>query len=133
VGDDRRADDTADGVRAMRIDIKAWHYSQRGPAMLAYTGNQLFNRGIRLYADASGLHLNDKTLCSSSSQAGVSAARPEDIWTCHPRECNTEAAVFQHLGLEFREPHERLIAYVDGLEDCLHRLLQRRFVDHGQH
>lgn len=111
--------------RAMRVDIKAWHWSQRGPAMLAYTGNQRFNRGIRRFADECGLHLNDKTLCASTPQASAFAARVGDTWTCHPRECSSEEAVFRHLGLEPRSPEERLVAYIDGLEQRLGSAMAR--------
>jgi DNA polymerase/3'-5' exonuclease PolX len=86
----------------LRIDIKSWHCSQRGAAMVAFTGNSRFNRAIRRYAEAAGFHLNDKALCVSVG--GVHS---------HPRECTTEEEVFHHLGLEWRAPHERLMFHVD--------------------
>jgi len=89
--------------RFLRIDIKAWHWSQRGAALIAFTGNQRFNRAIRRYAEALGFHLNDKCLCIAAGSLHS-----------HPFESSSEEAIFDHLGLEWRSPPERLMFYSDG-------------------
>jgi len=108
-------------TRFVRIDIKAWHWSQRGPALVAYTGNARFNRALRRYADAVGMHLSGKCLSVRSAPNGRG-----EHWHEGALKCGTEEAVFAGLGLEPRAPHERLVYHVDDLTGALDAAVARK-------
>ncbi|KAI0593896.1 hypothetical protein F4775DRAFT_469221 [Biscogniauxia sp. FL1348] len=73
-----------------RIDLLIAPETQIGAALLYFTGNDLFNRSMRLLARKKGMNLNQRALYG----AGISEARDEK-------------KIFEILGVRWREPHER--------------------------
>ncbi|KAI0022598.1 hypothetical protein F4780DRAFT_733609 [Xylariomycetidae sp. FL0641] len=73
-----------------RIDILLVPESEMGAALIYFTGNDLFNRSMRLLARKKGLKLNQKFL----SGPGVFEGRDEK-------------KIFEILGVHWRDPHER--------------------------
>lgn len=86
-----------------RIDILAIPFDQYGAALLYFTGNEHFNRSIRLYANKNGYSLNQRGLF-----AGV--ARDRDRKKTNDGVCvasRTEQEIFDVLGIRWRPPHLR--------------------------
>ena len=78
-----------------RVDIKFYPYRARAFCWLYFTGNGFFNRSMRLWATRKhGLLLNDKGLFTRESNKRV-------------LEASEEKTVFDYLGVEWKEPHER--------------------------
>ncbi|CAJ2502023.1 Uu.00g048760.m01.CDS01 [Anthostomella pinea] len=73
-----------------RIDLLLVPETEMGAALIYFTGNDLFNRSLRLLARKKGLRLNQRVL----SGLGVSEGRDE-------------RKIFELLGVHWREPHER--------------------------
>lgn len=86
-----------------RIDIKFYPYREKAFASLYFTGNGWFTRAIRLYAKAKkGLKLDDSGLYTLS-------VNDEKKMKCEGKrlKASSEKEIFDHLGLEYKEPHER--------------------------
>ena len=84
-----------------RIDIKYYPMDQFAYAVLYFTGSDMFNRKMRLEAMNQGYHLSDHGMHKSVKEgAKVTAVGPNII-------CKTEKEIFDHLGLEYKAPHER--------------------------
>jgi len=81
-----------------RIDVKLYPRSQLPFALLYFTGSDYFNRSMRHYAKAKGLHLGDHSLYWRKD--GPSSEL----------RCASERDVFDHLGLEWRDPNDRELA-----------------------
>ncbi|KAI1501713.1 hypothetical protein F5X99DRAFT_428177 [Biscogniauxia marginata] len=73
-----------------RIDLLLVPETQFGAALLYFTGNDLFNRSMRLLARKKGIRLNQRAL----SGAGVFEGRDEK-------------RIFEILGVRWIEPHHR--------------------------
>ncbi|KAI0183919.1 hypothetical protein EV127DRAFT_253857 [Xylaria flabelliformis] len=73
-----------------RIDFLLVPQTEIGAALVYFTGNDLFNRSMRLLARKKGMRLNHRAL----SGAGVYEGRDEK-------------KIFEILGVQWREPHER--------------------------
>ncbi|KAI1736924.1 hypothetical protein F4680DRAFT_243926 [Xylaria scruposa] len=73
-----------------RIDFLLVPQTEIGAALLYFTGNDLFNRSMRLLARRKGMRLNHRAL----SGPGVYEGRDEK-------------KIFEILGVQWREPHER--------------------------
>ncbi|KAI1750950.1 hypothetical protein F4782DRAFT_507365 [Xylaria castorea] len=73
-----------------RIDFLLVPQTEIGAALIYFTGNDLFNRSMRLLARKKKMKLNHKAL----SGAGV-------------LEGKDEKKIFEILGVQWREPHER--------------------------
>ena len=69
--------------------------------MLYFTGNDYFNRSMRLFARKKGLTLSDHGLYPSIRN------KQEKVWTGQNIPCFTEEEVFTVLGLTYRPPTER--------------------------
>lgn len=85
-----------------RIDMKVYPRELGAFATLYFTGSDHFNRSMRLYAKRHGFHLSDKGLFRAArdnfdNPVSVSAIIP----------CKTEREIFQHLGLDYKEPWDR--------------------------
>jgi DNA polymerase lambda len=81
-----------------RVDIKFYPHRERAFAWLYFTGNGFFNRSMRLYADVKkGYQMNDQGLFIRGTNDRV-------------MEAATEKEVFDFLGLEYKEPHERYVS-----------------------
>ncbi|KAI1814109.1 hypothetical protein GGS20DRAFT_585865 [Poronia punctata] len=73
-----------------RIDFLLVPETELGAALIYFTGNELFNRSMRLLAQKKSMKLNHRAL------AGVGIYEGRD-----------EKRIFELLGVEWREPHER--------------------------
>ncbi|KAG4440312.1 hypothetical protein IFR05_004219 [Cadophora sp. M221] len=87
-----------------RIDFLVVPETEFGAALLYFTGDDIFNRSMRLLASTKGMRLNQRGLY-------------KDILRTHGREKLTEGtlvegkderAIFDYLGVPWRPPHERI-------------------------
>ncbi|KDR78241.1 hypothetical protein GALMADRAFT_1309526 [Galerina marginata CBS 339.88] len=95
-----------DGSRRRRIDFLSVPWASRGGALLYYTGDDIFNRAIRLKANVLGYSLNQRGLFGNvvrdprdrrvKMNSGVLVAS------------ETEEEIFKILGVPWQEPHERV-------------------------
>jgi len=108
-----------------RIDIKFYPYAEKVYSMIYFTGNGYFNRSIRLFAQRKrGWKLNDHGLFFHA------------LGTGRRFKAKTEEAVFDKLGLIYKEPTER-----DGFDAVVEKetndvyvaeLLDQKDVDYEQ-
>ncbi|KAJ3850719.1 DNA polymerase lambda [Lentinula lateritia] len=99
------------GARRRRIDFLTVPYSSKGGALLYYTGDDMFNRSMRLLASKMGYSLNQRGL-----YAGVvrdPRNRTVKLNTGNLIASETEEQIFKALGVPWREPHERVTYYQD--------------------
>jgi DNA polymerase IV len=88
-----------------RIDFLLVPASEMGAALIYFTGNDIFNRSMRLLAQKKGMRLNqrglyrDVTRGPGRTKGGVTR---EDLI-----EGRDERRIFEVLGVKWREPHER--------------------------
>lgn len=85
-----------------RIDMKVYPRELGAFATLYFTGSDHFNRSMRLYAKRNGFHLSDKGLFRAARD---NYDNPVNVSGIIP--CRTEREIFQHLGLEYKEPWDR--------------------------
>ncbi|KAF8723584.1 hypothetical protein HU200_021539 [Digitaria exilis] len=86
-----------------RIDLKVYPRNRYACGLLAWTGNDVLNRRLRLLADSKGYVLDDTGLyLATRGSGGKHAGRSDAIVSCH-----TEKDVFDTLGFPWLEPHER--------------------------
>lgn len=86
-----------------RIDLKVYPRNRYSFGLLAWTGNDVLNRRLRILADSKGYVLDDTGLyLATQSSGGKRAGRSEAIVNCHE-----EKDVFDTLGFPWLEPHER--------------------------
>ncbi|XP_072177426.1 DNA polymerase lambda-like isoform X1 [Diadema setosum] len=85
-----------------RIDIIVAPYSEYPCALVHFTGSGHFNRSMRALAKKKGMSLSEHAL-----RTGVVRRGNEKIHEGIPLPVNSEEDIFRHLGLEYREPHER--------------------------
>lgn len=89
-----------------RIDFLLVPWQQRGPALLYFTGNDLFNRSMRLLARKKGYTLNEKALMKGAMRTAESGKITQGQNTG----AETEEQIFKILGVPFRRPEERCIS-----------------------
>lgn len=87
-----------------RIDLKVYPLEIYAFGLIAWTGNDVLNRRLRLLAESKGFRLDDTGLFpathgSSGSKRGVRASASLKF--------DTEKEVFDFLGFPWLEPHER--------------------------
>lgn len=89
-----------------RIDFLMVPWKERGPALLYFTGNDIFNRSMRLLARKKGYTLNQKALLKGALRTlkGAKVTEGENTGA------ETEEQIFQILGIPFRRPQERCIS-----------------------
>ncbi|KAK3132057.1 hypothetical protein QOZ80_6AG0515170 [Eleusine coracana subsp. coracana] len=86
-----------------RIDLKVYPRNRYACGLLAWTGNDVLNRRLRLLAESKGYVLDDTGLyLATQGSGGKHAGRSDAIVNCH-----TEKDVFDTLGYPWLEPHER--------------------------
>ncbi|KAM0914402.1 hypothetical protein ACQ4PT_011584 [Festuca glaucescens] len=86
-----------------RIDLKVYPRNRYAFGLLAWTGNDVLNRRLRILAESKGYVLDDTGLyLATQSCGGKRAGRSEAIVNCHE-----EKDVFDTLGFPWLEPHER--------------------------
>ncbi|KAG6082557.1 hypothetical protein E4U15_002458 [Claviceps sp. LM218 group G6] len=86
-----------------RIDFLLVPETERGAALIYFTGNDIFNRSMRLLARRKGMRLNDKGLWGRGDTKvgnGVRAGGELVEGRCEKR-------IFEILGVQWREPTER--------------------------
>lgn len=86
-----------------RIDFLLVPESEKGAALLYFTGNDIFNRSIRLLASKKGMRLNQRGLYRDAMRGPqrVKVSEGELV------EGRDERRIFDILGVKWREPHER--------------------------
>ncbi|XP_030842326.1 DNA polymerase lambda [Strongylocentrotus purpuratus] len=85
-----------------RIDIIVAPYSEYPCALVHFTGSGHFNRSMRALAKKKGMSLSEHAL-----RTGVVRRGQEKIHEGTPLPVHCEKDIFDHLGLEYRESHER--------------------------
>lgn len=92
---------------ARRIDILCIPYEQWGGALVYFTGDDMFNRSMRLLANKKGMSLNQRGLW-----AGVVRDPKSRIKTCVGTliASRTEKDIFAALGVPWQLPHERILS-----------------------
>ncbi|XP_028547696.1 DNA polymerase lambda [Dendrobium catenatum] len=86
-----------------RIDLKVYPKIIYAFGLIAWTGNDVLNRRLRLLAESKGYRLDDTGLFLATP--GTSGKRGKRSSTSVS--CNTEKEVFDMLGFPWLEPHER--------------------------
>lgn len=86
-----------------RVDFLLVPESEMGAALLYFTGNDLFNRSMRLLASKKGLRLNQRGLYREVSKESVWIGAAEKFLV----EGRDERKIFEALGVKWREPEER--------------------------
>uniref|UniRef100_UPI00358E5AAC DNA polymerase lambda n=1 Tax=Myxine glutinosa TaxID=7769 RepID=UPI00358E5AAC len=81
-----------------RLDALCVPHEHLACALLHFTGSARFNRALRLHARLHGHRLSEHTLRRTSATKDQPAGT---VLT------NSEQDIFHHLGLPYREPHER--------------------------
>ncbi|KAG6826943.1 hypothetical protein H0H92_013820 [Tricholoma furcatifolium] len=94
------------GAKRRRIDFLTVPWTSRGAALLYYTGDDIFNRAIRMKANVLGYSLNQRGLFE-----GV-VRDPRDRRVKLNRgnliASETEEEIFRILNVPWQEPHERV-------------------------
>ncbi|KAI1482747.1 hypothetical protein F4774DRAFT_247260 [Daldinia eschscholtzii] len=86
-----------------RIDLLLVPQTELGAALIYFTGNDIFNRSIRLLAQKKGMRLNQRGLFSNVLR-GQGNTRVNEGTLLEGRD---EKRIFEILGVRWREPHER--------------------------
>jgi DNA polymerase IV len=86
-----------------RIDFLLVPESERGAALLYFTGNDIFNRSMRLLASRKSMRLNQRGLYKDVMRGSGRQKLSEGELV----EGRDERRIFEVLGVRWREPHER--------------------------
>ncbi|KAF4455025.1 DNA polymerase IV [Fusarium austroafricanum] len=86
-----------------RIDFLLVPESEMGAALIYFTGNDIFNRSIRLLASKKGMRLNQRGLYKDAMRG----AQRVKITEGELIEGRDERKIFDILGVKWREPHKR--------------------------
>jgi DNA polymerase IV len=87
-----------------RLDILLVPSDQMGAALLYFTGNDIFNRSIRLLASKKGMQLNQRGLYKDVFRGRNREKLNEGTLV----EGRSEKRIFEILGVPWREPTERI-------------------------
>ncbi|KAF9695729.1 hypothetical protein EKO04_005811 [Ascochyta lentis] len=87
-----------------RMDFLLVPECEMGAALLYFTGNDIFNRSMRLLARKKGMRLNQKGLYKDVKRGRRGEKLNEGILV----EGRSERRIFEVLGVPWREPHERV-------------------------
>ena len=94
-----------------RIYVKVYAPQHYACALLYFTGSDHFNRSMRYYAKLKGYTLCDKGLRRvvrrGKARGAGGAYLDNKVAVAPPLDCDSERAVFDHLGLDYKSPHER--------------------------
>lgn len=85
-----------------RIDFKAYPFDQYPFGIIAWTGNDILNRRLRILAESKGYKLDDHGLYPV-----ISDAHGGRVKSSVSVPCKSEREVFEKLGFPWLEPHER--------------------------
>ncbi|KLO87351.1 DNA-directed DNA polymerase lambda [Fusarium fujikuroi] len=86
-----------------RIDFLLVPESEMGAALIYFTGNDIFNRSMRLLASKKGMRLNQRGLYKDVMRGPQRVKVTEGELV----EGRNERKIFDILGVKWREPHER--------------------------
>ena len=89
-----------------RIDFLLVPESQFGAALIYFTGNDIFNRSIRLLASKKGMRLNQHGLFKAVPK-GPRGPRGEKMTSGELVEGRRERKIFEILGVKWRPPEDR--------------------------
>ncbi|KAF8056043.1 DNA polymerase lambda [Lyophyllum atratum] len=95
-----------EGARRRRIDFLTVPWHSRGAALLYYTGDDIFNRAIRMKAGVLGYSLNQKGLFAGVVRDPRDRRIKLNAGTVVASE--TEEEIFKILNVPWQEPHERV-------------------------
>ncbi|EIN05107.1 Nucleotidyltransferase, partial [Punctularia strigosozonata HHB-11173 SS5] len=95
-----------EGAKRRRIDFLTVPWECRGAALLYYTGDDIFNRSMRLKANKMGWSLNQRGLFANV----VRDPRDRRVKMTQGKRIAgaTEREIFEKLGVPWQEPHERV-------------------------
>lgn len=113
-----------------RLDVKVYAPQHYAYAMIYFTGNDYFNRSMRCYAKACGYSLCDKGL-RKAARRGVSHKDGKyidnKVAVGRLVVCDEERDVFEVLGLQWKEPHERAVSdNASAVAEAARRLFQEK-------
>lgn len=86
-----------------RIDFLVVPETEMGAALIYFTGNDIFNRSMRLLASKKGMRLNQRGLYKDVMRGPGRVKMTEGELL----EGRDERRIFEILGVKWREPHER--------------------------
>ncbi|KAK2000805.1 hypothetical protein LX36DRAFT_602549 [Colletotrichum falcatum] len=86
-----------------RVDFLIVPETEMGAALIYFTGNDIFNRSIRLLASKKGMRLNQRGLYKNVMRGPGRVKLTEGELV----EGQDERRIFEILGVKWREPHER--------------------------
>ena len=100
-----------------RLDVKVYAPQCLPFAKLYFTGNDYFNRSMRLLAKKMRMQLNDKGLFSLRDEARWKYHKEGKTWVREPpsldavisHECKCEEDIFKALKIEYCKPRDRLV------------------------
>jgi len=95
-----------DHSKRRRIDILTIPHDQWGGALIYFTGDDIFNRSLRLKANKMGYSLNQRGLYEGVVRNP--RKRSEKFNTGSLVASKTEKEIFDILGVPWQEPHERV-------------------------
>lgn len=87
-----------------RLDLLLVPDEEMGAALIYFTGNDIFNRSIRLLARKRGMRLNQRGLYKNVKRGRMGERLNEGVLV----EGRCEKRIFEVLGVPWREPHERI-------------------------
>lgn len=87
-----------------RMDFLLVPASEMGAALIYFTGNDIFNRSMRLLARKKGMRLNQKGLYKDVKRSRRGEKLNEGVLV----EGRSERRIFEVLGVPWREPNERI-------------------------
>lgn len=87
-----------------RIDFLLVPWDELGAALIYFTGNDIFNRSIRLLASKQGMRLNQRGLWKDD----IRGRNRERITQGSLVEAKDEKKIFELLGVPWRPPHHRI-------------------------
>ncbi|GAA5988720.1 hypothetical protein JCM11641_005155 [Rhodosporidiobolus odoratus] len=93
------------GSKMRRIDILGVPHDELAPALIYFTGNDYFNRSLRLKARHLGLRLNQRGLYKNVARGDKGVKLTEGV---RIKGLDTEEKVFKVLKVTWRPPEERI-------------------------
>lgn len=90
-----------------RIDFHLAPETELGAALIYFTGNDIFNRSMRLLAKKKGMRLNHRGLFRNVMGGGGAYERGTAMTEGQLVEGRNERRIFEELGVPWREPTER--------------------------
>lgn len=88
-----------------RVDFKVYPIEQYAFGLLAWTGNDILNRRIKLLAESRGFRMDDKGLVGTRANEAERGDGKHGV--PHHFGCHSEEDVFKFFGCPYLEPHRR--------------------------